>query len=218
MWADLGRNKPLMALPQALLTTAAVGLLLSACATSGTTGTPSTTGTAIATSMSTATSRTFPATTASESVFTSPLYGYSIVVPADWTPQPATERWDGEVGGFGSSTPNSDVFQSQVMFNTLWAAAAPTTKGLNDFVSDETEIDAVEHDCENPPDIDEPITVDDEPARLTAKNCPTDSKTLIAFAAVIKDGVGYFFYFRHVDPDPSSLDVFQGFLTGVTLP
>ena len=105
-----------------------------------------------------------------------------------------------------------------MIFNTLWAAAAPTAKSLNDFVSDETEIDAVQHDCENPPDMDEPFTLDDEPARLTAKNCPTDSETLIASAAVIKEGVGYFFYFRHVDPDPSSLDVFQELLTGVTLP
>ena len=198
--------------------TAAVVAMLAACGNSGTTAPPTTTATAIATATSAAMSTTFPATTASESVFTSPLYGYSIVLPADWTPRPATEAWDGNVGGFGSSTANSDVFQGTMIFNTLWAAAAPTTKGLNDFVSEENAIDATMHDCENPPDIDEPITLDDEPARLTAKNCPIGNKTLIASAAVIKDGVGYFFYFRHVDPDPSSLDVFQELLTGVTLP
>jgi hypothetical protein len=102
--------------------------------------------------------------------------------------------------------------------NTLWAAAAPTTKDLNDFVSDQHESDANTYDCEDPPDIDEPITIDGEPARLIAKNCPIGNKTLIASAAVIKDGVGYFFFFRHPDPDSSSLDVFRELLTGVTLP
>ena len=182
------------------------------------TATASTTTAPPATTMSGSTTTAPTTTTASESVFTSPLYSYSIVLPAAWRPDPAVERWDGSVGGFDSDTANSDAFEGTILNNTLWAVAAPTTKGLNDFVSDQNAIDAIEHDCENPPDIDEPITLDDEPARLTAKNCPIGNKTLIASAAVIKDGVGYFFYFRNVDPDSSSLDVFRELLTGVTLP
>ena len=180
--------------------------------------TASTTTAPPATTMSASTTTAPTTTTASESVFTSPLYSYSIVLPTDWTPDPAIERWDGSVGGFDSTTDNSDAFEGTILNNTLWAVAAPTTKGLNDFVSDQNAIDVIEHDCENPPDIDEPITLDDEPARLTAKHCPIGDKPLIASAAVIKDGVGYFFYFRNVDPDSSSLDVFRELLTRVTLP
>ena len=216
VWMDDRKFEVGLMTRRQMLMRTAVALLLTACGTSGTTAPSTTAPPATTTSASTTTAPT--GTTTSEAVFTSPLYGYSIVLPADWTPDPAIERWDGEVGGFGSSTANSDAFEGTMIDNTLWAAAAPTTKGLNDFVLDENAIDAIDHDCENPPDIDEPITIDDEPARLTAKNCPIGSKTLIASAAVIKDGVGYFFYFRNIDPDSSALDVFRELLTGVTLP
>lgn len=207
-----------------LIISAVVAVLASACGTSGTTPAPSPSPAASVgqpTPQPTA-APTAPPTrepTAPPSVFTSPLYHYSIALPAGWTAIAATVAWD------GTSTPghtDSIVDQFQSSTGTVaWTYAAPTTKSLAALSAARTAADAATHPCPTTPEINEPITVAGEPAVFTSKHCPAGSGTLVANTAVIHNGIGYFFYFQHpesVTADPNDLAVFKTLLSGVEFP
>lgn len=88
------------------------------------------------------------------------------------------------------------------------------------FSADRTAADAAEHPCPAKPEVDQPITVAGGPARLTVKHCPAEGGIVVANAAAIHGGTGYFFYFQ--DPghaaDATDLDTFKTLLSGVMLP
>lgn len=189
---------------RAALIVAASAILVAACGGAATTPQPT----------APATEQLFPPA----SQFDSPLYGYSIALPDGWRPEPATEAWDGAPGSFGSDTANSDRFHFQRGL-TVWAVAAQTEKSLAELTDDQMASDVELHDCAATPDTDEPTTLDGDPARLTAKHCPTDSPTEVATESVIHDGKAYVFYFIHpelIAPDPNDLDLFGNLLDGVT--
>ncbi len=174
----------------------------------------------IASSTPTPAASTLPS--ASPSVFVSPLYGYSVALPEAWRPEPATVAWT-EADSFGSDSANSDKFYS-TRGTTIWAAATATAKTLDQFVDDQVAIDAVENDCPTTLETDDGTTVGGEPARLLTKHCPADAPdggALIATAALLHAGNGYFFYFIYpvgLAPDPNAIDAFTSFLEGVEFP
>jgi hypothetical protein len=179
--------------------------LLAACGTASSTPTPAAT--------------TVPS--ASPSVFVSPLYGYSVALSEGWRPEPATEAWTGSGGG--SDAASSDRFYS-TRGTTIWTVAAPTTKTVDELVTDQIAADAAGNGCPTTMDSDEETTVGGEPARLTTKHCPADAAdggALIATAALLHGGDGYFFYFIYpvgLAADPNAIDDFTSFLEGVEFP
>jgi hypothetical protein len=180
--------------------------LLAACSTASSTSTPAATALPLA----------------SESVFVSPLYGYSAALSEGWRPEPATEAWT-EADSFGSDSANSDKFYS-TRGTTIWAVATATAKTLDQFVADQVATDAVENDCPTTLETDDATAVGGEPARLITKHCPAgaaDGGALIATAALLHGGDGYFFYFIYpvgLAADPNAIDAFTSFLEGVQLP
>jgi hypothetical protein len=149
-------------------------------------------------------------------VFSSALYGYSVGLPVGWSvSKPATVAWTG-TGAPDHDSAFTDLFQSTT--GTLaWALAAPTQKSLVDLTAAQSAADAREHPCPPTPDVDDPITVSDEPARFTVKDCGI----LVAMTAVIRDGTGYIFYFQHpptAKPSDDDVAVFRTLLSRITLP
>jgi hypothetical protein len=157
--------------------------------------------------------------TAPPSVFTSPLYHYTIDLPAGWTAYPAMLAWDG-TGSPGHDTAEVDQFKSSTG-TVAWAFAAPTTKSVAAFSAERTAADAVEHPCGTTPEIDESTTVDGDPARLTVKHCEPVGGILVANTVVIRLGTGYVFYIQHPPEDtadPEDFEVLRTLLSGVKLP
>ena len=82
----------------------------------------------------------------------------------------------------------------------------------------------MENDCPTTLETDDGTTVGGEPARLLTKHCPADAPdggALIATAALLHAGDGYFFYFIYpvgLAPDPNAIDAFTSFLEGVEFP
>jgi hypothetical protein len=153
--------------------------------------------------------------TAPPSTFTSPLYKYSIALPAGWTPYAAMLPWD------GASSPanfSADVDQLNSSTGTqAWVMAAPTTKTLAKYIADQHAADALAHECPATPETDEATTIDGKPARLTVMHCGI----LVVNAAVIDKGIGYMFYLQHPPEDtadPEDVSSFKTLLAGVKLP
>ena len=64
--------------------------------------------------------------TASAVTFTSPLYGYTVTLPAGWSATPATKVWDGK-GAPGSEDPAVDKFHGARLKNGPCAGRADLT-------------------------------------------------------------------------------------------
>jgi hypothetical protein len=185
--------------PMRLSAVVLVASLLAACAGASPTARPS--------------ERLFPP----GSHFNSALYGFSIDLPDGWRPDPATERWNGTFGTFGSDAASSDRFHFQGGY-TAWVAAAPTGAGLDHWIAGQDASDARRHECPAHPTAEE-FQIAGGEARIESKHCPTDSPTVIVMAATIHAGVGYFFYFIHpADIEASDTDqrVFEAMLSTVT--
>ncbi len=179
---------------------AALLLLAASCSSSATTPTQSTPSVAAS---------------ASDSSFSSSVYAYSIALPAGWRPIPATEAWDGTTG-ITNEDPWVDQFISE-RGTIAWAFAAPTSKSLDDVTADQIASGA-ERECSTTPETDEETTVGDAPARFVVTHCPADSETVVAWADLVHDGDGYFFYFIYPDSlaaDPNPLDPFRELLSGI---
>jgi hypothetical protein len=152
---------------------------------------------------------------ASGSTFSSSVYQYSIDLPDGWRPVAATEAWDG-TSGITNEDPWVDQFISQ-RGTLAWAFAAPTSKTLDELTADQIASGAVRR-CSKTPETDEGISVGQEPARFVVMHCPADSATLVAWADLVHDGDGYFFYFIYPESlaaDPKPLDPFRTLLHGV---
>ena len=156
----------------------------------------------------------------SPSVFISPIYGYSISLPAGWSVvKPATEGWDA-VSAPGHDTESADLFAS-TSGTLLWAYSGPTSKSLARFTAAQTAADAAAHPCPAAPETDEAFRVGGEAAQFTVKHCPATDGILVAMTAVIREGTGYLFYFQHPPAAPSRDDdaaVFKMLLAAVVLP
>jgi hypothetical protein len=127
--------------------------------------------------------------------FTSPLYGYTLTLPAGWTAFAAMLRWD------GTSQPSHDDVEvdqfSGATSASAWAFAGPVTFDLAGFVQDRIKANARDHGdtCPATPEVNEPIEIGGEIGILLGWNCGI----LINQAVIVHDGVGFTLVVR--DPD-----------------
>ena len=148
--------------------------------------------------------------------FTSALYGYSITLPADWTPTGATQRWDGS-GAPTSDDPVVDRFNSTGTA-AAFASAATTTMPLEGFVAAGIATNAKVHGdtCPANPDSVGQITVGGETGTLVAWNCGI----LINQAITIHDGVAFIMTMRDREvqaaTDPEDRSILESLLDSVT--
>lgn len=201
------------AVPAALLVAV---LLLTACAsTSLVSPTPSSsapTATPIPSSAEpTATPRptAYPVAT----LFTSPLYKYSVTLPAGWLVIPAETAWDGN-SAVGHADPIVDqLFAPQVEGRcptvplcgpVAWAYAAPTTASLDAYVKEKDAADARDHPCSSAPESADTITIGGEPGVLESRHCPAVGGILVVSAFTIHNGVAYVFYLQDPYGDPAA--------------
>jgi hypothetical protein len=151
-------------------------------------------------------------------VFTSPLYAYTVTVPAGWIAAPALLRWDGT----RQSGPDaeSDKFGGPKSLSA-WGYAGPFSGDLAGFVTDRIAANARDHADTCPVDaleINEPLQIGGQPWVLLGWNCGA----LINQAVTVRAGVAYAFNFRDLAvkaaADPADRAILQSILDSVELP
>ena len=198
----------------------ASGPASSPAATASPMATPSPAASVAATTKPTATPAPSVAPSASTSPtgFTSKIYKYSLTVPAGWTTIQATSAWDGKGAPF-HDVPQADQFIAPGG-ESAWFFGAPTTKDLAARVKESVTANAAEHGntCPAVPEINDPITIGNEPGRLMGYDC----RILINVAISVHKGVAYVFGFRdtgvHAASYPPDRAVFLKLLESVHYP
>jgi hypothetical protein len=153
---------------------------------------------------------------ASAATFTSPLYGYTVTLPAGWTAQPATVRWDGQ-GAPGNDDPAVDRFLGTGTASAF-GFAAPMSSDLTGYATEVIARNAKFHGetCPPKPESTEQTTVGSEPSAFIAWNCGI----LINLAVTLHQGTGYEFVFRdpgvHQATDPTDRATFDSILGSVS--
>jgi hypothetical protein len=135
------------------------------------------------------TPRSSPAPT--PTVFRSPLYGYSLVIPDQWRATPAVVRWDGE--SQPSQGPNVDQLVGPHLI--VLGFAGPSGGNLAAFVQDRIAANARDHSDTCPSNalqLNQPTTIGGEAAVLLGLNCGAR----IDLAITVHQGVGYVFTIR----------------------
>jgi len=155
--------------------------------------------------------------TPTPTVFRSPLYGYSIVVPTGWSATPATTRWDGESAP--SLGPNVDQIAGPHLI--VLGYAGPFGGTLATFVQDRIAASARDHSDTCPSNalqLNQPTMVGGEPAVLLGLNCGARIDQVIT----VHDGVGYAFNIRDLafsaTLDPTDFATAQSMLDSLTFP
>jgi hypothetical protein len=150
-------------------------------------------------------------------VFRSPLYGYSVAVPAGWSAVSATTRWDGQSAP--SQGPNVDQI-SGVHLIAL-GIAGPFSGDLTAYVQDRIAATARDHADTCPPNAlqsNRPISIGGQPGVLLTFNCGA----LIDQAITVHGGVGYDFTLRDLafagTLDPTDLASFRSMLDSLVFP
>jgi len=152
-------------------------------------------------------------------VFTSPLYHYSVVLPGGWTAKPATVAWDGNYQ-YGHGEPENDSLIQTTSTRIVSVMAAPTKLGLAAYAADRIAATFRDHGdtCPAKPEVIEPTKVGGVDATFVAWNCGI----LINMTVVVDNGVGYVFGMR--DPsiagatDAAAREAFDSILSAVKLP
>jgi hypothetical protein len=135
---------------------------------------------------------------ATQNVFRSPLYGYSIVVPTGWRATPATTRWDGE--SQPSLGPNVDQLAGPHLI--VLGYAGRFAGNLTAFVQDRIAANVRDHSDTCPPNalqLNEPTTIGGQPAVLLGLNCGARIDQAIA----VHGGVAYAFTIRDIAFSPT---------------
>jgi hypothetical protein len=175
-----------------------------------------------------------PTSSATESMFSSPLYGYAVTLTTAWRVIPAAEPWDGEEEIGHDDAIVDQLISPQVedrcehLFRCgpiAWAISAATTESLEAVAADMDAKEAREHDCPETPENSEPAEIDGEPALLASTHCPADAADgglLILRAIAVHDGTAYYFWMQ--DPaseealEPSVRADFEALIAVVDLP
>ena len=200
-----------------LLAPLALAAITAAC-----TGSPTTTPSQAAPTASSPVATTLvtpaPSAAATPTAFTSPLYKYSVTLPAGFKATAAEETWDG-IADANHESANADRFVGPV--NAIfWAFAAPTGMDLDAYVQDRVAANARNHGdtCPPKPSVNDPTTIGGEPGVLLAWDCGL----LINAAVAVRGGVAYNFAMRDfyvkAATDPADAAMFQGILASVTFP
>lgn len=158
------------------------------------------------------------ATLSTPTVFTSPIYGYTVTAPAGWIVAPALLRWDGTT----QSGPDADADKlAGPRKLDVWAFAGPFGGDLAAFADNRIAANARDHADTCPADAfktNEPFEIGGEAWVLLTWNCGA----LINQAITIHGGVAYAFVFRDLDvraaTDPVDRELFLSILDSVELP
>jgi hypothetical protein len=164
-------------------------------------------------------------------LFVSPVYKYSVMLPAGWLVIPAETAWDG-TSAVGHDDPIVDQLigpqvtgRCKTVFlcgPIAWGLAAPTTSSLADYVKEQDAADARDHPCPAAPETAAAITIDGEPGVLESKHCPAVDGILVLSAVTIHNGVGYSFYLQDPSRDPAlepvDMSDFMALLGAIQLP
>jgi hypothetical protein len=107
---------------------------------------------------------------ATPTTYTSPLYGYSLTLPAGWSAGPAIVRWDG-ASPIGSEEPYVDKFAGPGS-ESFFAFAAPYAGTLDAFAQQMIAATARDHGdtCLHPLEVTEPIQIAGQPGVFLAWN------------------------------------------------
>jgi hypothetical protein len=150
--------------------------------------------------------------------FSSPLYGYTLTMPAGWISAAAVIPWDGIKQSGPDAESDKFVGPAQVM---SWAFAGPYAGNLAEFVQDRIAANHRDHadTCPNgAPEINEPASIAGQPGTLLGWNCGA----VINIAVAVRAGIGYCFVFRDLGvpaaSDPADSALFQSILDSVVFP
>ena len=159
-----------------------------------------------------------PSPSSSPTAFTSPMYGYSLTVPAGWSTIAAMLAWDG-TGMPGHDQAEADQFVGPGSASS-WFVGAPTKNDLARQVKEVIDGTAKDHGdtCPPLPSAQDAITIGGEPATLLSYDCGI----LINNAVAVHGGKAYVFGFRdeavHASTDPTDRKTFIDLLKTVQFP
>jgi hypothetical protein len=143
----------------------------------------------------------------------SSFYGYSLVLPAGWSPQPAAQAWDGSAR-IDSNGPYVDraTGPGSALF---FVYAAPTELDLVAYAAQgQADVNAW-HSCPATAESETDVTIGGEPGRLHSFHC---QGLHVMKAFVVKDGFGWSFN-ELLPPGQEAADAaaFADLLAGVDL-
>jgi hypothetical protein len=159
-----------------------------------------------------------PSVAATPSSFTSPLYGYTLTLPAGWRATAAVLPWDGRARS-SHDEPDVDKFVGPVNA-TAWAFAGSISLDLAGFVQDRIAANARDHGdtCPATPEVNEPIQIDGEPGVLLGWNCGL----LINEAVTVHRGTGFAMVMRdfyvHAATDLADRALLEDLLNSISFP
>jgi hypothetical protein len=150
--------------------------------------------------------------------FTSPLYGYTLTVPAGWIAAPAVLPWDGD----RQSGPDAESDKLAGPDGVLsWVFAGPYAGKLDTFVQERIAANHRDHADTCPevePAVNEPVAIGAKSGVFVAWNCGA----VINLAMTVRAGVAYVFVFRDLSikasTDPADRALFQSILDSVVFP
>lgn len=150
-------------------------------------------------------------------LFTSPLYGYTVTVPVGWITAPAVLHWDGRKAPGPDAEADRFAGPEQL---AAWAIGGPFTRSLAAFVTDRIAANARDHSDTCPvaePEINEPLQIGDRPWVFLGWNCGA----VINQALTVRAGTAYVFTFRDLGvkaaTDPADRALFLSILDSVEL-
>ena len=151
-------------------------------------------------------------------VFTSPLYAYTVTIPAGWITAPAVLQWDGtKAPGPDAET---DKFAGPEQLSA-WAIAGPFSGDLSAFVTNRVAANDRDHSDTCPvadPEINERLEIGGQPWVFLGWNCGA----VINQALAIRAGTAYVFTFRDLGvkaaTEPADRALFLSILDSVELP
>jgi hypothetical protein len=157
-----------------------------------------------------------PAGTASS--FTSPLYDYTLTLPAGWSALAARVPWD------GSSQPSYDAPVADRLGGpstaSAWAFAGTVTFDTPGFAEDRIDATARDHGstCPAPPEVNEPMQIGGEHGVFLAWDCGI----LINQGVIVHEGIGFTLALRdpgvHTATDAAHRALIEALLSSMTLP
>ena len=159
-----------------------------------------------------------PVADASPVAFASPLYTYTVTLPAGWAAGAALFPWDGKSAA-GHEEPVVDKFGGSTSASA-WAYAGPTSSNLATLTKDAIAANTRDHGdtCPPEPEVNDPVKVGGEAGVFLAWNCGI----LINEAVIVRDGIAYVFAMRdpdvHAATDPADRALFQQILDSVQFP
>lgn len=176
-------------------------------------------------------SRPTPSPYSVATLFTSPLYRYSVIVPAGWLAIPATSPWDG-ASGLANDSPVVDQLlppeqqnRCQAVFlcaPQLFAVATAYAGSLDAWVKERNAAAADQHPCPGSPESTDSIVMDGAPAVIERMHCPEADGPLLLDAYVVRNGYGYDFVLqdsaREATVETLDRQEFTTFVSNVSLP